>query len=79
MEEFDQTKITKELKIDAKALGIPSGAAEDFIKHALKATTKKLSNKKIITYSDLKRTLTKELQKYNKDLAYVYKNRDTII
>lgn len=79
MEEFDQTKIAKELKIDAKAVGIPSGAAEDFIKRALKATTKKLSNKKIITHGDLKRTLVKEIQKYNKDLAYVYENRDTII
>ena len=28
---FDPAKIKKELKIHAKALGIPSGAANDFI------------------------------------------------
>lgn len=79
MEEFDQAKITRNLKIDAKAVGIPSGAAEVFIEKSLKAATKKLSSKKIITSSDLKRAIVKELRKYHKDLAYVYENRDTII
>lgn len=79
MEEIDQAKITKELKIDAKALGIPIGAAEIFIDKSLKAVTKKLSSKKIITKNDLKRAIVKELKKYNDDLAYVYENRDTII
>ena len=79
MEEFDLDKITKALKIDAKAIGIPSGAAEDFIQKSLKATTKKLSTKTIITEKDLQRALAKELKKYNQDLAYVYENRDTII
>lgn len=79
MHEFNPAKITRELKIDAKGVGIPSGAAEIFIKKALTATTKKLSLKTIITEDDLKRTLAKELKKYNKDLAYVYENRDTII
>ncbi len=79
MEEYDQVKIKKELKIDAKAIGIPSGAADAFIERALKTTTKKLSNKKIITKKDLKHTLANELKKYNHDLAYVYENRDTII
>jgi hypothetical protein len=79
MEEFDLDKITKALKIDAKAIGIPSGAAEDFIQKSLKAATKKLSTKTIITEKDLQRTLAKELKKYHQDLAYVYENRDTII
>ena len=79
MEEIDQAKITKELKIDAKALGIPIGAAEIFIDKSLKAVAKKLSSKKIITKNDLKRAIVKELKKYNDDLAYVYENRDTII
>ena len=79
MEEFDLDKITKSLKIDAKAIGIPSGAAEDFIQKSLKAATKKLSTKTIITEKDLQRALAKELKKYHQDLAYVYENRDTII
>lgn len=79
MHEFNPVKIAKELKIDAKAVGIPSGAAEVFIDKALATTEKKLSLKTIITEEDLKRILAKELKKYHKDLAYVYENRDTII
>lgn len=79
MEEYNQERIIKELKIDAKGVGVPAGAAEIFIKKALHTTNRKLSSKKIITKGDLKRTLAKELKKYNQDLAYVYENRDTII
>ena len=79
MHEFNPVKIAKELKIDAKAIGIPSGAAEVFINKALATTEKELSLKTIITEEDLKRILAKELKKYHKDLAYVYENRDTII
>lgn len=79
MEEIDVEKITKELKIDAKGVGIPSGAANIFIQKAINTALKKLNSKTIITENDLKRTLAKELKKYNGDLAYVYENRDTII
>lgn len=65
---MDEKEIIKELKIDAKAVGIPVGAAEIFIKKALKDAGS-LSDTKIV----------KELNKYNKDLAYVYANRDKII
>ncbi len=79
MKIFNREKITKELKIDAKGLGIPSGAADVFIEKTLSATEKKLKNNKIITENDLERTIAKELQKYNADFAYVYKNRGKII
>ncbi len=78
-EQLDIKKITRELKIDAVGLGIPVGAAELFIKHALKDAEKQLKTKKIITKNDLERIIAKELKKYNADLAYVYKNRDKII
>ena len=76
---YDITKIKRELKIHAKALGIPSGAAEDFIDRSISTATKSLSNKKLITDSDLSRALIKELKKYHQDLAYVFKNHDKII
>ena len=79
MQDFDQTKLKRELMIDARAVGIPSGAAEDFIDRSLEAASISLSNKTLITNQDLKRAITKELQKYHPDLAYVYQNRDTII
>ena len=79
MATIDYKQLKKDLKIDAKGLGIPSGAAEIFIDKTLEATEKALKNKKIITDKDLIRTIAKELKKYHADFAYVYQNRDTII
>ena len=78
-EYFNEKSLIKDLKIDAKALGIPIGAAEVFIDETLKAVKKQLKSKSIITDSDLKRMIINELKKYNADLAYVFKNRDKII
>lgn len=79
MKTLDLTKIKHELKIDARALGIPSGSAEVFIDRALNAATKKLQDRAIITENDIKTAITKELRKYHKDFAYVYQNRDKIV
>ncbi len=79
MEHFDEKKFTKDLKIDARAVGIPSGSAEIFIEKTLESAKKQLKNKSIITKKDLERIIAKELKKYNADLAYIYKNRDKII
>lgn len=67
------------LRRHAKALGISEGAADSFINLAIDATVKTFKNKEIITERDLTRVLSKELKKYNSDLAYVYKNYDKII
>lgn len=79
MECFDEKKMKKNLKVDAKAIGIPSGSADIFIEKTLDSVKKQLKNKTIITNKDLERIITKELKKYNADLAYIYKNRDKII
>lgn len=76
---FDPAAIKRELKIHAKALHIPPGAADAFIDQTVKDATKSLKSKKIITDRDLNCAITKELKKYHKDFAYVYKNRDKII
>ncbi len=79
MKEFNESEIIKDLKIDARGVGIPEGAAEIFINRTMKEAKKTLKNKSIITETDLKRVIVKELKKYHKDLAYVYQNRDTIV
>ena len=79
MQDFDQPKLRRELLLDARAIGIPSGAAEDFVDRSIDAAMSTLSNKSLITDQDLKRAITKELKKYHPDLAYVYQNRDKII
>lgn len=79
MDKATETELRKTLKIDARAIGIPSGAAEAFIDRTLKSAKQTLKHKKIITKNDLERVITKELKKYNADFAYVYENRDKII
>ena len=79
MEDKDKKKIRTTLMRDARALGIPVGAAESFINRTISAAEKSLKGKKIITEDDLNRAIVKELTKYHADLAYVYKNRGTII
>ena len=77
--EFDKDVLARELKIEAKALGIPVGAANAFVEKTVVATSQKLKKKKLITKRDLERTVVAELKKYNADLAYVYRIRDKII
>ena len=79
MKEFNEKELISELKVDAKAIGIPSGAAEVFIEKTASGVKKRLKNKRIITSDDLMRAVVAELNIYNTDLAYVYQNRDKII
>ncbi len=78
-EPFVEADLKKSLTLYAKALDIPTGAAEIFIDRALSAAKTKLKAKNTITESDLTRTISRELKKYHKDFAYVYENRDKII
>ena len=79
MENFNEKNLAQELKRHAKAVGIPSGAVNLFVERNMEALKKQLKGKEIITNKDLERIVTKELKKYNADLAYVYQNRDKII
>ena len=79
MDEKTEKTLRKTLKLHARGLGIPDGSAEIFINETLKTVEKTLKGKSIITANDLDRVIVKALRKYNKDFAYVYENRDTII
>ncbi len=79
MNTFDEKTLKKQLEIDARALNIPPGSAEIFIKRTVSAVKSALKHKSIITDQDLTRLVSKELKKFHPDLAYVFKNRDTII
>ena len=78
MPELNLSQIKHELKIDARALGIPTGSADIFIDRAITAATKQLKNRSIITDTDLRNAIAKELHKYHPNFAYVYQNRDKI-
>ena len=79
MDSSTKKDLRRELKIHAKALGIPSGAADSFIDETIKTVKKNLKKKTVITKADFERMVARELKKYNADFAYVYQNRDKII
>ena len=79
MDDKIKKALTTTLKTHAKALGMPSGSTEIFIKKSIAAAEKSLKKRKIITDQDISRTISKELTKYSSNLAYVYKNYDKII
>ena len=79
MDNNTEKELRTELKIHARALGIPVGAAESFIDEVIKSVKSGLKKKTMITKADLERLVVRELKKYNSDFAYVYQNRDKII
>ena len=79
MDSSTEKDLRRELRIHAKALGIPSGAADSFIDETIKTVKKNLKKKTVITKADFERMVARELKKYNADFAYVYQNRDKII
>lgn len=79
MDSKTEKQLRAQLKMHARALDIPPGAAEDFISHTVKDIQKSLRGKATITTEDFDRLVAKELQKYHADLAYVYQNYGKII
>ena len=79
MDSTTEKSLRKLLKINAQGIGLPEGSAEIFINDTLKSVKKSLKGKSIITDQDLRRLVSKELKKYNRDFAYVYEKYDTII
>lgn len=71
--------LEKTLKVHARGLGIPDGAAEAFISETIKSVKKTFKDRPLITDQDLKRAVAKELKKFHNDFAYVYEKCDTII
>lgn len=75
---YSEKAIIRELKIHARAVGIPSGAADDFITRTMKSVKKRLSQGDYPP-ATVRNVIAIELKKYNPDLSYAYKNHDKII
>ncbi len=76
---FDERKLADELRCESRSLGIPAGSAEVIIEEVIKSVCTWLEKRSLITKGDLERVVSRELNKYNEDLAYIYRNRDKII
>ena len=76
---LSKKKIHEEIKREAKVLGIHPGTAEiiaDKVSEKIMSWSKKRS---MITEDDLNQRMVKELEKYNKDLAYLFESKGKVI
>lgn len=76
---FSKKLLKKDLLREAKVLNLHIGAVEIMIDKVVMDIEAKLLDKKVITDKELEKIVVGELKKYDKDLAYVYANRDKII
>ena len=78
-EAFSKKAIVKDIKTEAKILKISAGAAEKYAEKVAEKISVWTEKRGKVTQDDLDRLIAKEIAKYNKDLAFVYKNRGKII
>ena len=76
---FSKAVVVRDIMFEAKVLGISVGAAEKFADKVSDKVTKWAEQRQSITEDDINMQIAKEVNKYSKDLAFVYKNRGKII
>lgn len=76
---FSEKELRDELMHSAKVVGLSAGAAEVVVNKVAQKVAEHLAKRAVVTTDDLNRFIANEAEKYNKDLAYVYKNRGKII
>lgn len=75
---FSKSDLAHELKIHARAIGLPSGATETFVSLTIRNVSKRLSQGDYPP-ATVRNVVAIEMKKYCPDLAYAYKNHDKII
>lgn len=76
---FNEKDLQEDLMRSAKVVGLSVGAAEVIVGKIVQKVAEHLAKRAVVTADDLNRFIATEAEKYNKDLAYVYKNRGKII
>lgn len=76
---FSERKLLNDIMREARVLNLHPGTAEFVAKRAIMKAKQWAEGRSMVTADDLTRVISKELAKYNKDLAFVYKQRDKII
>lgn len=76
---FSEKDLQEDLARSAKAVGIPTNTAVIIAEKITPKVADRMSKRAIVTTDDYNNFIAEEAEKYNKDLAYIYKNRDKII
>lgn len=77
--EYSASGVEQSILRNAKSIGLPEGWAKQIAKRVSKETDAWIADKEIVTESDLRRQIVKELKDLSPDLAYAYQNHDKII
>ena len=76
---FSEKKLAKDIIQEGRVLGLHPGSMEMIAEKVARKVAKWTEERSEITEDDLTRVTARELARYNKDLSFVYKNRDKII
>lgn len=76
---FSKALVVKDIEREARALNIPVGAAEKYAEKIAEKVEKWVCCRGGVTQADIDSVIAREAEKYNNDLAFVYKNRGKII
>lgn len=76
---FSRRILKRDILREAKILEIVPGSAEAIADIVVEKVAKWVGDRAEITEADLDRVVAKKMEPYNKDLAYVFKNRGKII
>ena len=76
---LSRKKLEDEIKREAKVLGINVETGEWVAKKTVDEIMKWREGRSMITTEDLNEKLAKVLEKYNQDLAYLFKSKNKII
>ncbi len=76
---FSKKQVVKDIMLEAKVLGISAGAGEKYAEKVAGKIAKWAERREEVTQADIDAQIAKEVSRYSKDLAFVYKNRGKII
>ena len=77
--EYSSRGVKESILRNARSIGAPEGWAKQIATRVAKETDAWIADKEIVTESDLRRQIIKELKSLSPDLAYAYQNHDKII
>lgn len=76
---FSKSRLEKDIAREGRVLGLHPGSTAVIAEKVADKVSAWAKSRSEITEDDLTRITARELARYNKDLSFVYKNRNKII
>lgn len=74
-----ESELVKDILREAKSLGIEQDEAKIYVKIVARKVSDWANERTEVTRRDIDGQISKDISKYNADLAFIYKNRGKII